>query len=592
MDKKNLIIAVLAGLLVFGSLWGQVGNKNSKALRHELEQVEKQLSAVETTNSQTHDEVLTKTAALQKTLQGKEKQLMRARKELVSLRKANKGLEAQLSERDAIVHKLMAEKKQLPAEVEKPDSDQVASQDADKITELEKQIVALQKALKKKRPQTGRTQNAVIVQLADAQKQVMALQKELKNKDKLLAQNKSTSGTEQAGDLQKEMSTLQAELKKRDEQLAQVQKNAASQVAALEEQLTALQEASKETGHQNGGVLEGVTPVQFAYFQAELKKKNKQLAHALSMVEDLQKEMTVLQAELEKKVENVTQGQRAEVDHGQVAVLQKKIAVLQAELEKKNASSGIKQFVRIQDHETNQGTDIKEQLTALKAELKKKDEQMAALQQSQIPEQAINQLQEKVVSLQSELKTKDEQFIKDRGVWSDQIADLKTKLTGMMNELTSRGDQLAALQKELQDREQSAHKEIKETEETVGPDVVKLQENLAAVQAQNQELVQALQNAQQSQQGQTADSHELETAKAQILGLEKIVEEKNAVIEEISHTLERVKINMDVLLNRIGDLQNGLREVQEANRELVKDLTVKNKELADLKEQLQAVPAQ
>ena len=477
MDKKNLIIAVLVGLLVFGSLWGQVGNKKSKALRHELEQAEEQLSTVEAANIQAHDAVLTKTADLQKTLQGKEKQLTRARKELVSLRKANKGLEAKLSERDATVQKLVNEKTQLAAEAQTADSDQVA--------DLKKQIIALQEALKKKRSQQStRTQNAVIVQLADAQKKVIALQKELKKKDKQLAQKKSVTGTEQVSELQKEMNALQTELKKKDEQLAHAQSSAANQIAALEEKLTALQGASQEKDRQVAGVQEGVTPIQFAFFQAELKKKDKQLAHALSTVADLQKELTVLHVELEKKAEDATKGQSPGAD--QVAELQKKIAVLQAELEKKDEQSGLKQYVRMQDHEANQDAGLEKELTALQVELKKKDEQlaqvrsdganliaslqkkiavlqdqlktrnekMAELVQSQISEQVINQLQGKVASLQSELKIKDEQFIKDRSVWSDQIADLKIKLTGLMNELTNRGEQIAALQKELQGRSQ------------------------------------------------------------------------------------------------------------------------------------------
>lgn len=312
MEKKNLIIAALAGLVILGSLWGSVGNKNSKMLRHELEQAEEQLATVEAASSQTHDAVLTKTADLQKSLQVKDNLLSKARKELVELRKANKGLEAKLSARDAAVQKLTAENGQ--------------------ITDLQQKVTVLQKALKEKETQLA----------------------------------------------------------------AKMQDNSAE----------------------------------------------KQLA------------------EMQGKV------------------------------------------------------------TALEDELARKDEQVAQLEATQ--KQALEQAEE--------------------------LAQ-------------EQAEELAQEQAEAQETEQATEEEI-----------AVAQEDMAAA--------------------EEVSSRELETAKAQIIGLEKILEEKNAVIEEISHQLDKVKLNMDVLLARIGNQQDELQEVQEENRELVKELTVKNEELADLQEQLQVAPIQ
>ncbi|MEA2116308.1 MAG: hypothetical protein U9P36_13130, partial [Thermodesulfobacteriota bacterium] len=83
-----------------------------------------------------------------------------------------------------------------------------------------------------------------------------------------------------------------------------------------------------------------------------------------------------------------------------------------------------------------------------------------------------------------------------------------------------------------------------------------------------------------------------ETVRAQVIGLEKIVEEKNATIEETSKELDHWKVNMDVLISRITDQQDGLQELQNENRELVKELAAKNQELADLNEQLIQTPVQ
>ncbi len=83
---------------------------------------------------------------------------------------------------------------------------------------------------------------------------------------------------------------------------------------------------------------------------------------------------------------------------------------------------------------------------------------------------------------------------------------------------------------------------------------------------------------------------EYESLRAQVIGLEKIIEEKNATIEETSKELDHWKVNMDVLLSRITEQQDGLQELQNENRELVKELAAKNQELADLNEQLIQTP--
>jgi chromosome segregation ATPase len=338
MDKKNIIIAVLAGLVILGSLWGSVGNRNSKVLRHELEQAEKNVASVEVVNSRSHDAVLTKTAELQKVLQLKDEQLTRARKELVSLRKANKSLEARLSERDAAVQKLVAQKDKLAA----------------------------------------KTKSAASANLAVLQKKMAGLNNSLKQKDEQIANAQREAG-KQVADLQKKIATLKSDFKQKNEQLVQEKSDAAS---------------------------------------------------------------------------------------AQAASLQKKIANLQEEL-------------------------------------KQKDEQIANLHKAMC------------------------------------------KLT---------------------------HPVVKKEAGAVP------QEPVAG--------------AEKAQQDRTNGGSDLEAAKAQIVGLVKIVEEKNANIEEISRELDRVKINMDVLLSKISEQQDALQEVEEENSELVKELTAKNEECADLQDQLQKAPLQ
>jgi predicted nucleic acid-binding Zn-ribbon protein len=82
-----------------------------------------------------------------------------------------------------------------------------------------------------------------------------------------------------------------------------------------------------------------------------------------------------------------------------------------------------------------------------------------------------------------------------------------------------------------------------------------------------------------------ADGRRLEEVNAQLLGLEKIVEEKNMALQQNAAEKERLLINMDVLLGRIADQQRELQAIQEEKRELVKQLAAR-KELVDFQEKL------
>lgn len=82
----------------------------------------------------------------------------------------------------------------------------------------------------------------------------------------------------------------------------------------------------------------------------------------------------------------------------------------------------------------------------------------------------------------------------------------------------------------------------------------------------------------------------LDAGNAQMMGLEKLLEEKNSAMEETSQDMDRLKINMDVLLAKISDQRDELQEVQEESRDLVKELAARNEEIADLQEELMQQP--
>jgi len=394
--SKNLVIGILAVLLVLGSLWGQVGHKTKNAILREQENVSEHLTEVKVEDASTRDTLLTKTAALQKSLQIKEQLLAKARSELIRLRKANKALESKASEHNAAVSALTREKKSL----------------ADEVNKLKKAPAATAGADQKNTPKS-------IASLKEKEQQIAALQAELKKKDQQIVQLKSASKGKKVPDNSK----LQAAFKMKAQQVAKLQATRQK----VEQQLSGLHDA--------------------------MEQKTQQVSE--------------LHAALQTKAQQVTQ---------------------------------------------------------LQAELEKKDQQLAA------------------------------------------AAEVVEQTRAMKKELSSSAEQEAQNTEDLQAR-------LNKTEAAVQ----ELQEQLAVA---------------ESVVEQSRNAREFASIRAQLIGLEKIVEEKNATIEETSKELDHWKVNMDVLLNRIAEQEDTMQEMREENRSLVKELAAKNKEVADLNEQLIQTPVQ
>ena len=63
-------------------------------------------------------------------------------------------------------------------------------------------------------------------------------------------------------------------------------------------------------------------------------------------------------------------------------------------------------------------------------------------------------------------------------------------------------------------------------------------------------------------------------------------------MDETAAEMDRLKINMDVLLAKISEQKDSLQEMQEENRDLAKELAAKNEEIADLQEEVMQSPVQ
>jgi len=216
----------------------------------------------------------------------------------------------------------------------------------------------------------------------------------------------------------------------------------------------------------------------------------------------------------------------------------------------------------------------------------------------------------KTANLQKTLQVKDQQFAKARHelvrlrksnkAFEAQISKRDTALTALIQEKSKLVEQIKKMKKSLAKGTGSGQQQIDALKQQLAaatsvqqgaPATEELQTKLAKAEAAFMDLQEKLSIA-EAATDESKVLRDYESVRAQVIGLEKIIEEKNETIEETSKELDHWKVNMDVLISRITDQQDGLQELQNENRELVKELAAKNQELADLNEQLIQTPVQ
>ena len=243
----------------------------------------------------------------------------------------------------------------------------------------------------------------------------------------------------------------------------------------------------------------------------------------------------------------------------------------------------------------------------------KLEKKAAVAQLSQIQAEAATgheALLAKTANLQKTLQVKDQQFAKARHelvrlrksnkAFEAQISKRDTALTALIQEKSKLVEQIKKMKKSLAKGTGSGQQQIDALKQQLAaatsvqqgaPATEELQTKLAKAEAAFMDLQEKLSIA-EAATDESKVLRDYESVRAQVIGLEKIIEEKNETIEETSKELDHWKVNMDVLISRITDQQDGLQELQNENRELVKELAAKNQELADLNEQLIQTPVQ
>jgi len=172
---------------------------------------------------------------------------------------------------------------------------------------------------------------------------------------------------------------------------------------------------------------------------------------------------------------------------------------------------------------------------------------------------------------------------------------LSKELQAANKKSTTPSKELQAAKDEIAELKTAARKQAEKITSTAAKEPVVAaakKEDLAAAK-QAAEQIRVL--AEQVQSAEVTFEHiqqSLNAANAQIIGLEKIIDEKNAAMDETAQEMDRLKINMDVLLSKVAEQQDEIQEIQEENRELVKELAAKNEEIADLQEEIMQKPVQ
>lgn len=295
------------------------------------------------------------------------------------------------------------------------------------------------------------------------------------------------------------------------------------------------------------------------------------LAAAQSSVNELQEKLAAAETEVEAQTQ--------------------KLSAVQKELEETRAKVKgdytTKVWIKSELSPIEQETQVKEKL---QTELAKMKSSYAELQEklaiAEKEAQRVQELQKILAQSESSIKELGEKLaLVEQG--PQKALELQGKLAEMEASFQKLQDKLAKAEQEVA--------RVKELEGKLGESkafIQELQEKLAQAETTNQELQGKLDEASLSIRelgdtvaalDQTKLTRKYKALRAQVTGLELMVEKRDAALEEMNKKLDHWRINKDLLLAEIADLQGQLEKLQEMNSGLLRDLAAKKKELAEEK---------
>ncbi len=205
----------------------------------------------------------------------------------------------------------------------------------------------------------------------------------------------------------------------------------------------------------------------------------------------------------------------------------------------------------------------------------------------------LHDAKEKIVAL--ELYPQKVETITVRATELQEVVQIQEQQLGKLEEELAEKDALlaelkkssevytAGLQKQLTEMERV----LLEKKQLLVQRHKKYKEAILQAAADKKKHIAAIEKAQLNRHYEAATTKDIKMLKAQIIGLEKIVKKRDNIVEKLSNSLDIIKINREVLLEKISDQNDALQKLREDNRALIRKLTDKNKQIADLQEQLQ-----
>ena len=208
----------------------------------------------------------------------------------------------------------------------------------------------------------------------------------------------------------------------------------------------------------------------------------------------------------------------------------------------------------------------------------------------------------KTAGLQESIVKKDQQIGKARKelvALRRETQALEARLSGCnasVQDLTGKKDEclrnLKAAREEISDLADSRHKLETGVEDVAAKPVPEPPPPLVSSEAAGPGSESLLEQLQAAESTVRQQQQQLDAANAQIIGLEKMVAEKTDAVAAAGQELDRLRINMNVLLAKIADQQNKLQEMQDENRALNMELAASNEELAELRGESTEQPVQ
>ena len=190
-------------------------------------------------------------------------------------------------------------------------------------------------------------------------------------------------------------------------------------------------------------------------------------------------------------------------------------------------------------------------------------------QQQDTPE--IKNLKKKLANAETTIQALQEKLRRSENISSD-VEAMQQKITTAASTIQSLQDQLAASRQDAAQHVEDLQQKLTEAESTIQQLKEQALESTQTIEKLNQELAQI-----QSLTEQPLTITECDALRAQVTGFEIITQEQQQTIDKNLEEQNYWKINKDLLLSNIRELQDKLKMLKEKNRGLMRDLAAARK---------------